>query len=804
MSSRASFTVLAVGHDPARLDLIAAQLELDKHRVHTVSGADQVAAAAKQVRPAVVVLDSSLAPDHIPVILSQLRQAGGQPPGVLALTTELPANLEALLEAGVFDVAAGTLRPAVLRHRVRMLGAARLANAEEDAFQRGWRQVFNANHAPQILVDPATGRIVAANRAACALYGYSIEQLHGMPYEQLDVSLDQSIDRDSSLSFNFVHRRASGERLSVKMYTNPIELDGRKLNHIIVFDISKRLVAEETAAEQRRLADALRKTAVAVSSSLNLDLTLDRIMEEASQVVSSDALSMILYVDGVLRVVREHGYSSTSFDRLQQIIFDVSSVTNLRMMQETLQPIIIDDTDVFPGWWKREEWSWIASSVGVPIVDESRVLGFLVMNSSEKSHYRQIDADRLQAFAASAAIAIRNASLFNQLREQAAQLEQRVNERTAELENERQQLHAILDAMTDGVVYSHYSTTGIRIIYTNPALSTLLGYSAEEIIARPDLLRVADLPDDEYAQRLQRIYADLLKFRQYSDEIRMRRKDGTLMDASVSLSVVGDASLGFEGAVMVIRDISREQELKAQKTRFVAYASHELRTPITNLKTRLYLLRKQPERTEQHLAVLEEVTDRMRRLVEGLLDVTRFERGIIALDPRPCVLQEMIERSVGIQRSEAERKGLSLFSELPAEPVRLVADVERIIQVITNLVTNAINYTPAGGTIVVRLNTMRDELDGHDYAVVEVQDTGIGIAAEHVPHLFQAFYRVQSQVEGTGLGLRISKEIVELHGGSISVQSELGAGSCFAFRLPLAGPPSDRREPPQVAASQAR
>jgi signal transduction histidine kinase len=104
---------------------------------------------------------------------------------------------------------------------------------------------------------------------------------------------------------------------------------------------------------------------------------------------------------------------------------------------------------------------------------------------------------------------------------------------------------------------------------------------------------------------------------------------------------------------------------------------------------------------------------------------------------------------------------------------------------VTNLITNAINYTPAGGSISVRVVTARDRGGVPAYAIVEVEDTGIGISPEHIPHLFEPFYRVQSQIDGTGLGLPISKEIVELHGGRIGVESEPGQGSRFSFWLPI-------------------
>jgi signal transduction histidine kinase len=193
----------------------------------------------------------------------------------------------------------------------------------------------------------------------------------------------------------------------------------------------------------------------------------------------------------------------------------------------------------------------------------------------------------------------------------------------------------------------------------------------------------------------------------------------------------------------------------------------------------------------------------MKNLVEGMLDLSRFERGVIALEHSQGVLQEILTRSVDVQQPEAERKGISLRAELPSTPILLSLDEGRIIQVITNLITNALNYTPKGGEVIVRTLTAQSPNGNGSkshYAIVEVEDTGIGIAAEHLPNLFQPFYRVQSQVEGTGLGLRISKEIVELHGGNIGVESEVGRGSRFSFWLPMPEPEPVNEISPDLAA----
>ncbi len=232
-------------------------------------------------------------------------------------------------------------------------------------------------------------------------------------------------------------------------------------------------------------------------------------------------------------------------------------------------------------------------------------------------------------------------------------------------------------------------------------------------------------------------------------------------------------------AVTVVRDISQEKLLQLQRSNLVTYASHELRTPITNLKTRLYLLRRRPETLAEHLTILDMVTERMRQLVEDLLDISRLEHGLIPLRSDTLALQDVIDEVVRVQSAEATQKGLELEVVQTPAPIYVLADRHRLIQVVTNLLTNALNYTPTGGVVRITL-----EQDGAA-AIIEIEDSGIGIAPENLPYIFQPFFRVVSEVTGTGLGLSIAKEIIEMHGGSISVRSQLERGSTFQITLPL-------------------
>ena len=233
-----------------------------------------------------------------------------------------------------------------------------------------------------------------------------------------------------------------------------------------------------------------------------------------------------------------------------------------------------------------------------------------------------------------------------------------------------------------------------------------------------------------------------------------------------------------EGAVTIIRDISQQKALDKQKSRFIANAAHELRTPIANMKTRLYLIRHQPDKFNEHYDVLRQVTERMQRLIDDLLDMSRFERGRIKLSRETHNLQELIQDVVMTQRPEAEAKSVRLIQDLTDIPLYAEIDRDRFIQVLTNLISNAINYTD-DGEIIVRLYVTEDQ-----QIELCVEDTGMGIKPDMLEKIFHPFIRANYEAtKGTGLGLNIAREIVHLHDGHLSVKSVYGEGSQFYVTL---------------------
>jgi signal transduction histidine kinase len=226
-----------------------------------------------------------------------------------------------------------------------------------------------------------------------------------------------------------------------------------------------------------------------------------------------------------------------------------------------------------------------------------------------------------------------------------------------------------------------------------------------------------------------------------------------------------------------------------QLREFVADVSHELRTPIAALRAFTELQRDgqvdEPTRRE-FLDRSSEQISRLDWMSTNLLDLSRIDAGIFPLDVRPGDLRDPIRSVVEAHDELAEQRGVSLVSEVPPAPVMLRFDRERIVQLLSNLVGNGLKFTPRGGQVSVRLT------DAPEGAVLEVRDTGPGILAAELPHIFERFFRGtnvgEARASGSGLGLAIARSIVDMHGGQIEVASKIGEGSAFTVRLPRVAP----------------
>ncbi len=525
--------------------------------------------------------------------------------------------------------------------------------------------------------------------------------------------------------------------------------------------------------EQREMAEALAEAAAAISSTLDPDQVLDRILEQMERVIAGEAFNFMLIEGDLARVVRRRGYERLGVEALAEIPpIPITDYPNLVRMMQTGEAVLVQDTMTDPDWVLREGREWLRSYVGAPIRVEDLTVGFLNVNGTRPGQFGPADARRLEAFASQAAIAIQNAQLHRELLDHAEQLEQRVRERTAQLAAQHARLEAILYSTTDGIIVTDAEG---EILQANPVAQAWL----TQTLSPEDADRLREMVR-EIAARAEERAIELLEL--------------TGLDLELSGAPILEPweeelrqpPQSEPQAMVVIHDVSHLKALDRMKTRFITNISHEFRTPITTIKLYAHLMQRHPERWRQYLDVLVQEADHQAQLVEDILQISRIDAGRIEMKPRPTPLNELAETVITSRQAMAQERGLRLEHH-PADPgPTALVDPDRMMQVLNSLVTNAIRYTPEGGVVVVSTGMQRAK--GRVWATVTVADTGIGIPHKELPHIFERFFRGEKprmmQWTGTGLGLAIVQEIVELHGGRVTVESEEGAGSTFTVGRP--------------------
>jgi len=356
----------------------------------------------------------------------------------------------------------------------------------------------------------------------------------------------------------------------------------------------------------------------------------------------------------------------------------------------------------------------------------------------------------------------------------------------AALRQERDRIGTILENIGDAVFVT--DPEGV-IEYVNPAWERLNGYNAAEAVGQPaSLLRSGQHPSELFANLWQTVRAG----RTWRGELVNRRKDGSTYDVALTATPLTDDSHMVTNIVAVLYDISAMKEVERLKSQFVSDVSHELRTPLTNIRLYLDLLRGTTDRTkvERYLDTLSRESDRLAYLIDDLLSLSRLDAGAVTPDMRPVDINRLLGSLVDDRRALATKRGLQLTLEWEAGLPRAQGDERLLSQVFTNLLTNAMNYTPDQGRITLRTHS-ENGTDGA-WVAAEVVDNGPGIPPEEQLMIFGRFFRGRASratgATGTGLGLAICREIIDLHGGRIALESEgiPGKGARFTVWLPIA------------------
>lgn len=364
-------------------------------------------------------------------------------------------------------------------------------------------------------------------------------------------------------------------------------------------------------------------------------------------------------------------------------------------------------------------------------------------------------------------------------------------------------LASIVESSDDAIVSKDLN--GV-VTSWNQGAERLFGYTAEEMIGQP-ILRL--LPEERVAEE-----AEILSRIRQAEKVDhfetvRRRKDGTLIDVSVTVSPVRNIHGVVVGASKIARDITLRRQTEAlknesdrRKTEFLAMLGHELRNPLAAIRSSVSVIRRTGDAATTTAA--EDVLDRqvahLGRLVDDLLDADRVSRGRLTLRQTPTPLATVLVDAVNAVRARMDACGQTLTVAIPQDPMVVQADATRLAQVFGNLLDNASKFTGADGHIV--LEAVRE----HDVAAVRVRDTGVGLSPEQATEIFDLFTQVDTSLErtinGLGIGLTLVKALVEKHGGSVGVTSAgPGRGTEFVVRLPLsADAPAPMTETPSSIA----
>lgn len=313
-----------------------------------------------------------------------------------------------------------------------------------------------------------------------------------------------------------------------------------------------------------------------------------------------------------------------------------------------------------------------------------------------------------------------------------------------------------------------------RYVDANPAMTALVGYTLAELRG----MRVGDLSADKDWARNHR--AGVLREGVWRGEMELLRKDGVAVPVEGAITALALPQGLF--SIATWRDISERRERERQQQEFLAAVAHDLRTPLTSLKGYAALMQRRAAFDPRHMGIIAAQAGRLERLVNDVLEASRLDAHRLELRPTEMELADLVRQCVTEAEEMAQSRAIRMVT--PDHSVRGQWDFDRIFQVVQNLLTNAIKYSPEGGEIVVAVE------DRESHAHISVTDHGIGIPPDDLPRLFDRFYRATNAraAGGLGLGLYISKGLIEAHGGTMTVETTLGAGSIFSFTLPYAAP----------------
>ena len=426
-------------------------------------------------------------------------------------------------------------------------------------------------------------------------------------------------------------------------------------------------------------------------------------------------------------------------------------------------PVLIQDTEKIIS---LPNIKGIKSLMAAPLKVKSQTLGVIHIASRQPNKFSQDDSNLFGILSGEAALVVNTSFLYHLIQQT------------------KDKNEAILISIGEGVLATDFDG---RIILFNQAAQKITGFAPQEVIDKPfeDIVKI--ITEDKKSIKVNPVKSVIETQKPFAlaGFNYLKRKNGELIPISFSASVIFDWQKKVIGAIATFKDLSKEYELEQMKKELLSIATHELRSPITVMKGYLDMVMageagKISRKVADLLSEAADNNDRLALLVDDLLDVSRIEQGRIQVNLTKIDLEPAIEEIINQFALEARKKKIKLIFEPPTQKLPAVsADPDRVKQILANLISNGLKYTPKG-EVKVKVET-------NEQIKIWVIDTGLGIAETQISHLFQKFYRIRNQktkeITGTGLGLYICRKLVEMMHGEIGVKSREGQGSSFWFTL---------------------
>ena len=686
---------------------------------------------------------------------------GGELVGVLSIASTKPHNF--------------TSEDLQMLVTISNLAASVIARAELYQIVMSRSEVIVSGMSSGLLVTDPSGKVIMANQASRDLLGlegspqnHSLRELleptlleAGELWEHMENQAEYDLEQaHANLEMRL---RGRPERiLSVRVSPIRAGYEPNSGSVVIIDDITERVKVDEIRDDlmlliARRVEEqtALYEVGRSLIDEVDTRDLMEFLLTKAVDLVDAEmGVLSIQEEDGRFSVKAVHGLDRSTIGHTYYTSGYTSGDAVER--EEPIRRVEIVPQKASP-WAEglQEKISYLVA----PITWQGRTTGMIEVASPFAHHVFGEDELRLLSlFVNQAAIAIENANLYRRITE------------------DQRRTEAMLHSINDGV-----------IAFNNDAAIILVNYAAERILNLPPFPQTHEHHVKEVIRHpgLANLFLKSLNATQeMAEEIYLGPPDRKILEVETSLIEISPGER--IGILAVIRDVTALRELEQAKSDFVSTVSHELRTPLTSIKAYTATLRRDDVEFDDHtredfLGVVEEETDRLTRLISDLLDVSRIESGKLELKRRDFDIAKLVRIVTDKMRSQSLKHAINL--DAPSSISQVNADPDKIEQVITNLVDNALKYSPSGGVVTVTLKSHPRKVE------FSVNDQGVGIPEDHLPYIFEKFHRVDNQatreIGGTGLGLYVSKSIIEAHGGTIWAESRPDEGSTFHFTLPL-------------------